>query len=66
MPDRPAYPPSRLRGLRPGDPVTGAAPVAPDEVTRVVRVRGPVEAVEAFAALTASERGALVARVMRE
>lgn len=54
-----SYPASRLVGLRSGDP--SAAPLAEGEVTRIVRVRGPADAVHAFAALTASERGAVVA-----
>lgn len=63
MADRTRYPASRLAGLRPGDP--SASPLAEDEVTVAVRVRGPADAVAAFASLTASERGAIVAGARR-
>lgn len=54
----------RRRHLRPNPHTLGVESLAEDEVSVVVRVRGPAEAVRAFAALTAAERGVIVARVM--
>jgi hypothetical protein len=56
-------PNNRTRGLLPPDPRRlGEEPLADGEVTRVMRVRGPSGPVEAFAAMTAGERGAWLAR----
>jgi hypothetical protein len=56
--------PDRRRHLRPNPNTLGVEELSDGEVTRVVRVRGPAAAVDAFAALTAAERGVIVARVM--
>jgi hypothetical protein len=53
----------RTRGLLPPDPRRlGEEPLADGDTTRVMRVRGPTALVDAFAALTAAERGAWLAR----
>jgi hypothetical protein len=53
---------ARTRGLLPPDATRlGEVPLSDGEVTRVVRVRGPAGPVEAFAAMTAAERGVIVA-----
>jgi hypothetical protein len=56
--------PDRRRHLRPNPHTLGVEELSDGEVTRVVRVRGPAAAVESFAALTAAERGMIVARVL--
>jgi hypothetical protein len=56
--------PDRRRHLRPNPHTLGVEELSDGEVTRVVRVRGPAASVDAFAALTAAERGVIVARVM--
>lgn len=50
------------RGLHPNPHTLGVEPLAKGEATRVVRVRGKARAVDAFADLTAAERGELVER----
>lgn len=52
---------SRTRGLLPPDPRRfGQLPLDAGDISVVVRIRGPADALRAFAALTAAERGALV------
>lgn len=53
----------RTRHLRPNPHTLGVTTLADGEVTRVVRIRGPADAVDAFAALTAQERGRIVASI---
>jgi hypothetical protein len=58
-------PNNRTRGLLPPDPRRlGEEPLADGEVTRVMRVRGPSGPVEAFGAMTAWERGRIVAEAL--
>ena len=56
--------PDRTRHLRPNPHTLGVTTLAAGEVTRVVRVRGPAAVVDAFAALSPEERGALVVAIM--
>ena len=54
---------NRTRGLLPPDPRRlGEEPLADGEVSEMVRVRAPEATVRAFKALTATERGACIAR----
>ena len=57
---------NRTRGLMPPDATRlGEVPLSADEVSLVMRMRGPRDALERFASMTAAERGEIIARVLR-
>jgi hypothetical protein len=58
-------PSNRTRGLLGPDPRRlGQEPLDEGEVSEMVRVRAPADTVRAFKALSATERGAVIARGM--
>jgi hypothetical protein len=54
----------RTRHLRPNPHTLGVEVLADGEKSETVRVRGPAAVVDAFKALSAAERGALIAKAL--